>query len=306
MYCYIQKVDGDYRYTRNLIDTQNRLDFNWNFNIIDVKQDLKYKLIAFTQKTAAFQLQNSEVPLEKPLYLIIPYYIFYFVILLLIVIGIVYLGYYTITSSYFRKRNSLITFFAGKLFHELVLFLNSLTIILVFLLINHWFQKNFRINIENIRFSSTVVSYILVQIIVAIMFTDSYFDELASFTRRIRAADEFRYYKLIGMHPKSQYGIFKKKYGNSFNLKLIFQNILFVLNINWFIVYAFKVWRNFDDSMGITYAISFENIFTKIIHYDRSRTDWHNILFLIILYAVLFSGYYVIDFIQREIVSEKS
>jgi hypothetical protein len=303
MYCYIQKIDGGFRFTSNYIDLQNKLDFNWNFNIIDVKQDLKYKAIAFTQKTIAFQLRKSEITLEKPLYLVMPYYIFYFTMFLAVVIGIVYFVYYVITSSYFTKKNYFTALFAGKLFQELTLFLNSLTIILVFLLINHLFQKSFKSNIENIGFLTTAASYFLLQLVITIMFTDSYFDELTSFTKRIKTANEFRFYNLIGMHPKSQYEIFKKKYGHSFNLKLVFQNILFVLNINWFIVYAFKVWRNFNDSMGITYAISFENIFTKIIHYERSRTDWHNILVLIVLYAVLFSGYYII---QKRIVSEKS
>lgn len=303
MYCYIQKINGDYRYTRTFIDSQKELDFNWNFNIIGAGQNLKYKRIGFTQKTVAFQLQKNEVPLEKPLYLIMPFYVFYFMVLLAIVTVIVCIVYHLVTSSYFTGRNSFIFFMIGKLFNELMFFLNTLTIILVFLLINHLFQKNAGAGIESMEFLSTVASYILVQIIVALMFTDSYFDELVVFTKRIKTTNEFKFYNLIGISQESQYEIFKKKYGHSFNIKLVFQNILFVLNINWFIVYAFKVWRNFNDSMGITYAISFENIFTKIIHYERSRTGWHNILVLVILYAALFVGYYII---QKKIVSEKS
>jgi hypothetical protein len=163
----------------------------------------------------------------------------------------------------------------------------------VFLFIGRLFQKYSLLEWESKGFLSTLLSYALVQLIIAVMFADTYMNEIVAYTKRMAATQEFKYYVMIGMGRSRRYAIFNRKYGHNLVLKLIFQNILFVLNINWFIVYAFKVWRNFYDSMGVTYALSFENIFTKIVHYEGMRTGMFNFMLLIVLDAVLFAGYYV-------------
>jgi hypothetical protein len=188
-----------------------------------------------------------------------------------------------------------------RLLNEVLSFLNILTLVVIFILVNIFIQRVFDIQWENKTFFSSVICYAIIQIIIILLFSDNYLNEINNQKNKILNSNEFHYYSLIGMSSNDMLSIYHKKYGRILRLKLIIQNILFVFNINWFVSYAFNVWRDFKDTIGITYSISFENVFTKIVHLDGVNIGWINISILIIINAILFILYY---FFQKKLDTE--
>jgi hypothetical protein len=217
--------------------------------------------------------------------------------LLLVVVIFTVLLYNCIVKFHFAGKSAKKYFIIpGKISREILLFLNSITLIVVFLLVNYFIEKNMQTVWINKTFVSSFLSYTLVQLIIIAMFSDSYINEIALYVKGALKTKEFEYYGLIGKKNKNQNYIFNKKYGTNLLLKLIFQNILFVYNINWFISYAFNLWKlKFIDYIGITYSISFENTLTKIISFNSLGTSGFNFMLLIIFNAILFIGYFHFD-----------
>jgi hypothetical protein len=278
-----------------LIGIEPKLKYSWQakiFSIIPVigKVDTAFRLPADLSKNAFS---------TKPLYLIAPFYLFYIVTLLLIIYMVTFLIYrYTIKNQirlFFKAdkhviRNKKIL---SKISEVVLLFPNALSLIVVFLLANRLIQR--LIPNEwfwlNEPFYKNLFFYSIIQVIIVLMFSDSYKMEINLHARKILNSQEFNYLRLIGMNHKQQYGIYRQKYGKMFFRKIFIQNIFFVTNINFFITYAFNVWKKITDSIGLTYAISFENILTKIVHERGDRADAYNYVILILFYAVLFAYY---------------
>jgi hypothetical protein len=189
-----------------------------------------------------------------------------------------------------------------RILKEVLRFLNSLTLIVIFMLVNLFMQKTFNIQWVNKSFFWNMLSFAVIQFLIVWMFSDTYIQEIKLHAEHLFSSREFHYYQLIGIDRSEQYRIYHKKYGSLLFWKLFVQNILFVVNINWFMAYAFNIWRNFKDTIGLTYAISFENIFTKIVHLDTTRTEWFNYIILVVLYGSLFAAYY---FLQKKAMKEQ-
>jgi hypothetical protein len=297
---FYDKKERRYFFIQGNTNQQRLFDISYTDKIVSVKNIKKYQKIAFTREMTKFSLpadKASATTISKPLYLVSPYYIQYFMTLLIVVVAVVYSIYTGISKYYFmtRRKSDRKLLILVKIFNEILFFLNTINIVVIFLLINLLFrrlQSNNTLTWENQTFIVNIFSYCIIQILIAFMFSDSYITEISLYLKRMLKTKEFYYYSLIGMWSERQYRIFHLKYGKNLLLKLIFQNILFVLNINWFIVYAFNTWRKFTDTIGITYAISFENIFTKIIRYESVRTGIYNFIILIVFDTILFLGYY--------------
>lgn len=238
----------------------------------------------------------------KPLYLIAPYYLAYITTLIMTVYFISLIAYRLSVKrcidAYYKKtqkKNEMIKKLAHGFGEYGLLFLNSITILLVFLLVNRfiermvldewfWINKSFLINIA---------SYTLIQIIFVLMFSDSYNLEINLHAKKILTSQEFQYLRLIGAGPKLLYQNYHTKYGKGFFRKLFIQNVFFVININFFISYAFNVWPAVNDHIGVTYAISFENIITKIVHEKPNGAEAYNYIILGLFYFSLFLIYYI-------------
>jgi hypothetical protein len=249
----------------------------------------------------------------KPLYLIVPYYLVYITMLIMTVYFISLIAYRfsvrrligeyydeaqkknkTIEKDEAQKKNKTIEKPVRGFGKYGLLFLNSITILLVFLLANRFIErmvidKWFWINNS---FLINIASYTLIQIIFVVMFSDSYSLEIKLHAKKILTSQEFQYLRLIGVGPKWLYQNYHTKYGKGFFHKLFIQNVFFVININFFISFAFNVWAEVNDHIGITYAISFENIITKIVHEKPGGAESYNYIILGIFYLGLFLIYY--------------
>jgi hypothetical protein len=238
----------------------------------------------------------------KPLYLIAPYYLVYMATLIMIVYFISLIVYrFSVKRCidvYYEKVQK-----QNKTIKELIygfgdyglLFLNSITSLLVFLLANRFIErmvidKWFWINNS---FLINITSYTVIQIVFVAMFSDSYNLEINLHAKKILTSQEFQYLRLIGVGPKLLYQNYHTKYGKGFFHKLFIQNVFFVININFFISYAFNVWAAVNDHIGVTYAISFENIITKIVHEKPNGAESYNYIILGLFYFGLFLVYYI-------------
>jgi hypothetical protein len=271
----------------------------------DVLFQVFYSLPKIGKAETGFRLPadlSKSIFAMKPLYFIAPYYLVYIATLIMIVYFISLIVYcFSVKryiDAYYEKaqtKNKTIK----KLVHGFqeygLLFLNSITILLVFLLANRFIE---RMVIDewfwiNNSFLINIASYILIQIIFVFMFSDSYKLEINLHAKKILTSEEFQYLRLIGVGPKWLYQNYHTKYGAGFFRKLLIQNIFFVININFFISYAFNVWPVVNDHIGVTYAISFENIITKIVHEKPNGAEAYNYIILGLFYFILFLIYYI-------------
>jgi hypothetical protein len=299
---------GQYYYIQGRENLRKIRGISSSDRIVAMRTIEKYRPIAFTGIMTAYKLQantDKNIFAGKPLYLALPFYVFYFLTLLFITAGFTYCVYFLIVKYHLLQENSLLKNIlknAGRCFGEVLSFLNALTLIIVFLLVNLVLQNNVEIAWENKSFAASFISYALIQFIIIAMFSTTYTSEISLHVKRILASNEFGYYSFIGMGGRNKFMIYNAKYGRILLLKLLFQNILFVFNINWFICYAFNIWNQmFNDSIGVTYSISLENIFTKIIAFESVNTGIYNFIILALINIALFTGYY---FYQRKISSE--
>jgi hypothetical protein len=299
---------GQYYYIHGRENLRKIRGISSSDRVVSIRTIEKYRPIAFTGLMTAYKLQantDKNIFAGKPLYLALPFYISYFLTLLFITSGFTYSVYFLIVKYHLLRENSLLKNalkITGRCFGEVLSFLNALTLIVVFLLVNLVMQNNAGIAWENKSFAASFISYALIQFIIIAMFSTTYTGEIALHIKRILASNEFGYYGFIGMGGRNKFMIYNAKYGRILLLKLLFQNILFVFNINWFICYAFNIWNQmFNDSVGVTYSISFENIFTKIIALESVNTGIYNFAILAFINIALFAGYY---FYQRKISSE--
>jgi hypothetical protein len=294
---FYDKGDMNYYYIHDNKNVQEKFDLSLTDRILSINRITKYKGIAFSGQMTSFRLgadTSRTIYGTKPSYLIIPFYIFYFFTIVLIAVVFTCLMYDIIVKDCILGRLKFNCLFAiiKKVANEILFFLNSLTLIVLFQLVNIFLQRNVDISWKNNDFLFSFLSYGIIQFVIILMFSGTYISEIVLHVKKYIFSNEFKYYGLIGMDPGSQRYIYNKKYGRFLLIKLIFQNILFVLNINWFLSYVFNVWSAFKDSIGITYAISFENIFTKIIYLESVRTNPANYMILVALNVLLFVGYY--------------
>jgi hypothetical protein len=294
---FYDKGDVNYYYIRDNKNTQGKFDLSLTDRVLSINRITKYKNIAFSGEMISFRLgagTSRTIYGAKPSYLIIPFYIFYFFTIVLIAVIFTCMAYNFIIKYHIfgKSRFNCLFDITKKTVKEILFFLNSLTLIVLFQLMNIFLQRNIDISWKSNDFLFSFLSYVIIQFVIILMFSSTYAGEISIHVKKYIFSDEFKYYGLIGMDPKSRRYIYDKKYGRFLLLKLIFQNILFVLNINWFLSYVFNVWPAFKDSIGITYAISFENIFTKIIYLESVSTNPGNYMILAALNVVLFVGYY--------------
>ncbi|MDR2447080.1 MAG: hypothetical protein LBD58_07315 [Treponema sp.] len=262
------------------------------------------KCILFPDITTAFRLPadtSRNFFGVKPLFFILPFYAFYFILLLLVAGVMTFVLYASVIKRCILKENGgdispRLAAVYGALAH-IVKYLNALSLIVIFMLVNFFIQTAFNTQWESASFIVNMASYIIIQFLIVCMFSATFLQEMHLHIKNIAASQEFKYYRIIGMNPAEQYAVYNKKYGKMFFYKIYIQNILFALNINWFVSYAFNVWRSFRDAIGLTYSISFENIFTKIVHLEAAQSDWFNYFILIAMYGGLFAFYY---FIHRD------
>ena len=267
-------------------------DINLNDKIISIDTD--YKRFNYADTMTEFRLQtDTKLFLSKPLSLILPFYLFYFMTLIIVVFTITKIVYECIIRFNFISQKLKDNFHIPKIItREILFFLNSITLVVVFLITNKYLESSSNIELINMTFSSSFLKFIIIQVLIVVMFSYSYVDEIFLNIKGLLKSKEFEYYSYIGLNSKNQNYIYNHKYGNNLLWKLIFQNLLFVLNINWFISYAFNVWKTIKDYIGVIYNLNFENILTKIIHFETSKTQPYNFLILIILDSIIFILYY--------------
>jgi hypothetical protein len=293
-------------YTKGLLNSGiSKLDKIVNIEYID-----KYKNVAFTDIMTGFRLStfsNKTEFYDKPLYLILPFYFLFYILLLLITITYTYFVYYLITKYIFIIQNKERYYNLKKYLNEVFMFLSALTLLVVLLIINLIIQRlSATSSWENKSLTNVIISYSLIQIIINFMFTAAYKDDILNNINNIIDSNEFKYYNTIGINSKNILYIYNKKYGSTFILKQIFQNIIFLFNINWFICYVFNYLRDFNDSIGITYTISIENIFTKVMLFNFAEFNinlkeniftllnssaFYNYIILFGINMILFIGY---------------
>jgi hypothetical protein len=273
---FYDKADRTFYFIKGFTNRQKTESLYPSDSILSV---LKMKLPRFTGLTA-FRLPadtSGGIYIQKPVWMTALFCLFYMATLLAIIFMLTYF-FYSIEKI-------------PKLLTELVAFLNTSTLILVFLLLN-LFIRNIDIRWENNSFALNAAAYIIAQVMIILMFSDNYSSEIKLFKNRTLSSSEFKYYSLIGMSKDEITKIFHKKYGVNLFIGICLQNILFVFNLNWFIIYAFNVWKNFNDSTGLTYAISFENIFTKMVHDLGGQIGFTSVLLLAAINIALFILYY--------------
>lgn len=298
--------DNDYKFIINNRNYYQGKAIASGDTIIDIVTAEKYRNAPFSNTMTKFRLQtdtDKTFVSEKPLGIIIPFYILYLLTIVIIVCIVTFLAYKGITIFHFWKRGVLKTIihYAALFFREVLKFLNSLTIIIVFLLVNLFLQKLGDAAIEkgeftdwrNMPFVASLVSYCLMQTLIMVMFCITFAGEIGKQLLNFTNSKECEYYNLIGMGGRNLCYIYDRKYGKNLFYKLVFQNILFVFNINWFICYVFNNRSRFFDTIGITYSISFENIFTKIILNSPKNAGLYNYIILLCINILLFSAYII-------------
>jgi hypothetical protein len=306
---FYDKAGQTYYFIQDSVNKQKIKVLANSNTITNISVVKKFHAFSWTSAETAFRLPADTSKSTfgvKPLYLIIPFYLFYFLTLLLIVGTVTFIIYYSIIKRHILKIDGKKTGKAGiiakRMTTELLQYLNTLSLVVVFMLANLFIQNTFNSQWENKSFLLNIFSFSIIQLVIICMFSDTYLQEIKLHVKNIFESQEFKYYRLIGIDRSEQSRIYNKKYGSLLFWKLYVQNILFVVNINWFMSYAFNVWRNFKDAVGLTYAINFENIFTKIVHLDTIRTAWFNYGILFALYSSLFAAYY---FLQKKLNKER-
>lgn len=287
--------------------------------IISVDYNKKYKIPVILDIMTGLRLPSdtsAAVFGDKPVLLLFPFYLIYFMTIILITALITLLVYYFLIKNEF-SRNVSNRRILGKIIKasnkETLIFFNSITLILFFIIVNIIINRILSLTGEDIEwvnspFLLNLFIYMLVQIIINWIFSDSYSYELKAIIQKLLKTDEFNYYNLIGINKnvKLFVNIFNTKYGFNLLIKQFVQNLLFVININWFISYAFNAWSALgnSDMIGITYAISFENIFSKTLLNDHGYPfDTAYKFILLFLYGSLFFVYY---WLQTRISKEES
>jgi hypothetical protein len=301
---FFEKTDNRFYYIEGVVNTQKK---SLNGAIVSVSRSLKYTLLSRIPLLGKTEI-SFRLPADtkknsfsmKPFYLIFPYFILYFLTMVIIVYVITSLFYHYNIREHLRRISGIERPLQGRVvekIHSIILqFMNSFTLLLVFFLVNLFLQRHFaETNWENRNFALNIAYFTLVQVLIIWMFSDSFVPEFKLHIQIIFNSNEFKYFRLIGIDHNGQYINYKTKYGNRLFLKIFIQNILFITNINYFISYAFNIWSHFKDNIGMTYSISFENIFTKIVHLERQRTFWYYYAILIIFYGSLFAAYYYLQ-----------
>jgi hypothetical protein len=289
--------------------------------IISIDYGKKYKIPVILDIMTGLRLPadtNAAVFGDKPVLLLLPFYLIYFMTIILVTALITLLVYYFLIKKEFLGNISISNNrnISGKTFKinkEILIFFNSITLILFFIIINIIINRLLSITGRDIEwvnspFLLNLFIYTLVQIIINWIFSDSYSYELKAIIQKLLKTDEFNYYNLIGINRniKLYINIFNTKYGFDLLIKQFVQNLLFIINMNWFLSYAFNAWSALgnSDTIGITYAISFENIFSKTLLNDHGYPfDTAYKFILLFLYDSLFFMYYCL---QIKINKEKS
>jgi hypothetical protein len=264
------------------------------------------KLVALQEKTlnaANGKLINFRLPFDTekaksrnvPFSLVLPFYLFYFLILGIIVVLITYLFYHFVYNSVIGVRSSSRTI---KIIRAFVLFLNAITLVILIFIVNKYMEIRLMTKWRELSFVSSMLSFAAIQFVITLMFSDNYIDEIKNSIEKIMSSQEFNYYRMIAVDSERQFTIFSKKYGNKLLLRICIQNLLLVFNINWFISYAFNIWDNFTDSIGITYSIGLENIITKLVTLNRAGLESYSIF--IILYGMLLIAYLVLQYRENK------
>jgi hypothetical protein len=295
---------NDFFFIRGTVNTQqDRLEAD--YTLLDIGYSKGIKIPAKLDIMVHFYLPTSTtygLSGIKPLFLVVPFYIIYFMTILLITFVFTYILFNSLVKSQFSGNNGKAKKIAAFISDNILLFLNTITMIVAFLLINMTLKNYFKINWIRKAFVQNIFLYIFVQIIIIWMFSGGYIHEVRENIKKSLNSEEYKYLDLIGMSKSRQMSIFNKKYGNLFYLRLFIQNILFVININWFILYAFNTWasRNIDDYIGLSFSPSFENIFIKSLLNEASSTPVYNYAILVLLNALLFGIYYYLGYRIRK------
>jgi hypothetical protein len=280
-----------------------------NLKIISIDYSKKYRIPVILDIMTGLRLPadtSAAVFGEKPVLLLLPFYLIYFMTIVLVTALLTLLVYYFLIKKEFSGNISNSSNPVGrivkKLSNEVLLFFNSITLILFFILVNIVINRILSLTGRNIAwvnspFLLNLFIYLLVQVIINWIFSDSYSYELKAIIQKLLKTDEFNYYNLIGINKniKLYINIFNTKYGFNLLIKQFIQNLLFVINMNWFISYAFNAWSALgnSDTIGITYAVSFENIFSKTLLNDHGYPfDTAYKFILLFLYGGLFFVYY--------------
>jgi hypothetical protein len=293
-----------YNYIANNVNFNTGKAIGTMDKVVGVSTIVKYRGIALTGAMMSLRLpagENVTFVNEKPLYLIVPFYFLYLTTMVFIVVVFTVFIYRLILAYAVQKESFVgkILGVFGVIISEFLKFLNSLTLVVVFLIVNLALQKigaraienaEF-INWQNLTFRESIASYTSIQVIIILMFSIVFIAEIKHHYKSMRDSDEFRYYKIIGMNEKELNYVYNRKYGKYLLGRLVFQNIMFVFNINWFICYVFNQKREFFDTIGVTYSVSFENIFTKTLLNNPGNAGLFDYFFLFTLNLILFTAY---------------
>jgi hypothetical protein len=120
-------------------------------------------------------------------------------------------------------------------------------------------------------------------------------DDSKNFTENILRSREIKYLRDIGFGRKEIGRLISRKYGNRRILQVFVENLLFILVLQFFIMYCYSR-SQFIDVIGIGSVTSIENIASKVYRTQMKLTP-----IIITHYAILFGIYGLIYFVTKRL-----
>jgi hypothetical protein len=275
---------------------QNMIIENIGYRSITVPSFLDYKIYLGANLDQGQGLNGN-----KPVFLLLPFFLLYFLILFFVVFSITFLVYRKALLNSFNQREGGFLKFGGHAGKILVEYLSAITIVGTILIINRFINHYLNITWQEKPLYLNLIVFVILQIIIVIMFSDNYTMTFNKTIRKFVDSDEYNYYKLIGMNNNYIIDIYNKKYGNFMLHNQTFQNLFFVIAVNFFIVYLFTVIQDFEDYIGIKYTLGFENVFTRLVCERKTDIAASEYIIPLLAYCVFVALAYIISryFIKR-------
>jgi hypothetical protein len=241
--------------------------------------------------------KGGQLPLSsyKLFWPILVYYIFY----LFLTAAMVFLAVFAVYRIINKVRLSRIyysrfSWIMGKLYEVVKLFIISTPFIILIAFSYLFFPDNQVTGLPTLAvfpsftgsiFLNSIIVYLIFGLVLIIYTIPGIYDDGKTFTENILKSQELKYLVDIGL-GKNEIGKFiNKKYGNRRVLQVFVENLLFVLVMQFFIMYCYSR-SQFIDVIGIGSVMSIENIVSKVY-----RTQVEFTLIIAIQYIVLFIIY---------------
>jgi hypothetical protein len=137
-------------------------------------------------------------------------------------------------------------------------------------------------------FLNSIIVYLIFDLVLIIYTIPGIYDDGKTFTENILKSREFKYLADIGLGKKEIGRLLNQKYGNRRILQVFVENLLFILVLQFFIMYCYSR-SQFIDVIGVGSVMSIENVASKVYRAQMKFT-----LITAFHYAALFLIYGVI------------